>query len=58
MPLHEYVCKHGHITEAFMHVSTAAVVKEVPCSSKGCDEMAQLREYSLPAKRNPRYGIQ
>lgn len=54
MPLFEFVCKHGHITEAYTSMYD---VEQIPCSSKGCDEMAVKKEYSLPAKRDPKYGI-
>lgn len=57
MAMYEHVCKNGHVQEHY-YSGSIAVPQQVPCDSKGCDEMAQLREYSLPAKRNPRYGIQ
>jgi putative FmdB family regulatory protein len=57
MPLYEFKCPKCNVKfEAQCNLST--VPKSIPCRTPKCKGRGELVEFSVPAKRNPRHGIQ
>lgn len=54
MPLKEFFCKiHGK----FERVRNLSHKELPPCPVRGCKQVVESVEFSVPAKRNPEYGI-
>lgn len=59
MPIREFKCPNGHITEKF--IPQASGKRSITCpqckANKNGVIPAEQVEFSTPAKRDPRYGI-